>query len=140
VDGGWWPRTRDLTVELSLLLAEVDAAGYPTVWAVNYHRAAWERPPAGIIVDGRNIRMSRFDRPADVAMISLADSSGHKSVDLVVIPADARPDIAERALELAGRQLDVRSADTILALAIADLAGAPVIAGAAITTAISAAG
>jgi Family of unknown function (DUF5994) len=40
VDGGWWPRSLDLGVELPPLLAEVWSGGYD-VFRVSYDLTAW---------------------------------------------------------------------------------------------------
>jgi hypothetical protein len=88
VDGGWWSRSLDLSIELPRLLAERYSAGY------DVHR-----------VEGR--------RTQEVASISLVETSGWRRVCLVVIPAQTDPVSTQQALTLAG--LDgVHRADEIL--------------------------
>jgi hypothetical protein len=120
VDGGWWPRTSDMSVELPKLLAEVSATAYPKVWAITYNLAAWDKPPHYIQVAGRRVRTGGFNRPADKAMVSLADGSGWQHVDLVMIAPDTDPAVAERALALAGQDGDKHRADAIIELAAQD--------------------
>ena len=117
VDGGWWPRTLDMSVELPLLIAQLDATDYPKSWAINYNLASWDKPPHYIVTGGRRVRTGGFNKPADTAMVSLADSSGWNHVDLVMIAPDTDPAVAERALALAATEGDKHRADAIIALA-----------------------
>jgi len=88
IDGDWWSRSLDLSIELPRLLAGRYSAGY------GVHR-----------VEGR--------RTQEVASISLVDSSGWRRVCLVVIPPQTDPVITQRALTLAGLGSDIHHADDI---------------------------
>lgn len=116
VDGGWWPRSSDFATELPQLLKAMDASGYPQTWAVTYNLDRWAQPPHYLRSGGRRVRMGGFHDPVDRAMISLVDSSGWKHVDLVVVPPDTSPEIAERTLRLAGENDDLHRADEIVRL------------------------
>lgn len=104
VDGGWWPRSLDLGFELPTLLSEMFAFGYQ-VHRVSYNMNHWHSP-AKLKVDGREIRLGGF-RNQSRHSISLLDNTSDAAVvswlEIVVIPPDTEPDVAERALELAGR-------------------------------------
>ncbi|WP_067574128.1 DUF5994 family protein [Nocardia acidivorans] len=59
IDGAWWPRTADLTVELPDLLAALRIR----VGAVNrivYDQHTWSSPPWQTIVAGREIRLEPY--------------------------------------------------------------------------------
>jgi len=117
VDGGWWPRTRDLVAELPPLLAAVEAAGYSEIRRVSYALNAWNGPPprkAAML--NRIVRLGGF-RYQDAAGITLIDSGGWKRVSLVVVPPSAAPLLAQRALAIAGTDGDPHHAREILDLA-----------------------
>lgn len=105
VDGGWWPHSLDLAAELPPVLAALDAAGYP-VHRVTYNLVSWQLPPASLTVAGRLISLGGV-RNQSRASITLVDTAHTNSamvnrMHLVVIPPDADPMFAERALRLAG--------------------------------------
>lgn len=115
VDGGWWPRSLDLTAELPSLVAAVEAAGYREVHRVSYALTAWNGPPLRTAVRGRVIKLGGF-RSQDPAEVALVDSSGWRRVTIAVIPPDADPAAARRALALAGTNGDRHDAREILDL------------------------
>ena len=113
VDGGWWPRSLDLRIELPPLLAEVWSAGYD-VFRVSYNLTAWHpAPPRTLTVSGRLVKLGGY-RTQHPASISLVDSSGWKRLDLMVIPPQTDPVFAERALALAGLAGDLHRPGDIL--------------------------
>lgn len=116
VDGGWWPHSLDLTVELPALVAAVEAAGYPEVRRVSYNLTGWINPPRRVTILNRVIKLGGY-RTQDPATISLVDSSGWKRTDLVVIPPRTDPVTAEHAMAMAGSDDDPHRADDILAMA-----------------------
>lgn len=117
VDGGWWPRSLDLTAELPRLLMAVEAAGYGEVSRVSYALTAWDgRPPRKCPMLNRVVKLGGF-QSQDPAEISLVDSSGWKRVTLVVVPPDTDPVVARRALSMAGMNRDQHRAREILELA-----------------------
>jgi hypothetical protein len=119
VDGGWWPRSLDLAVELPPLLTAMWAAGYD-VFRVMYNLTAWDPAPGRLTVSGRRVKLGGY-RLQDKASISLVGDGGWKRVDLVVVPPETDPVVAERALTLAGLDADPHRAAEIL-----DPAGNPV--------------
>jgi hypothetical protein len=114
VDGGWWPRSLDLGIELAPLLAEMFSAGYD-IHRVTYNLARWDPAPRSVAVSGRLVKLGGY-RTQNPALISLVDMSGWKRVDLLVILPDTHPRIAERALSLAGLDGDLHQAEQILEL------------------------
>lgn len=114
-DGGWWPRSLDLAAELRPLLADLRAEGYG-VERVVYHPAAWDPAPEAMTVAGRRVGLEG-SRGGPGASISLIGPPGSARTDLVVIPPQTEPRIAERILALTERGDDLGSAAAHLARA-----------------------
>lgn len=97
VDGQWWPRTRDLAVEIPALVAAVTArlgavdrvCLSPDAWDGRAHRIA--------SLDDRMIRLDWF-AARDRHMITLIAGSSH--LDLLVIPPDTAPVLAVACLSV----------------------------------------
>jgi Family of unknown function (DUF5994) len=116
VDGGWWPRSLDLTAELPALISAAEAAGYNAVRRVTYHLGGWDSAPRRAAMLGRVIKLSGY-RTQVPAAISLVDGSGWDHIDIVVIPPDTDAEAAGRALKMAGEDSDQHRAGEILELA-----------------------
>jgi hypothetical protein len=116
VDGGWWPHSLELTAELPALISAAEAAGLGSVRRVSYHLSGWNPAPRRAAMLGRVIKLSGY-RTQPAAAISLVDGSGWDHIDIVVIPPDTDPDVARRALEIAGDDDDQHRAAEILELA-----------------------
>lgn len=106
VDGGWWPRSLDLAVELPDVLLALFASGY-VVHRVTYNLVGWLSPPAAITVAGRRISLGGV-RNQSRSAITLVDTANTNSptvnrLNLVVVPPDSDPWVAGRALRMAGR-------------------------------------
>ncbi|MBS2965875.1 hypothetical protein KGA66_22695 [Actinocrinis puniceicyclus] len=99
VDGAWWPRSLDLSVELPPLLAELSRAGHD-VARVSYDPAAWNPAPGVLAGPGRPVTLDGSARQAP-ASVSLADISGARHTELVVIAPHTDPHVAQRVLALA---------------------------------------
>jgi hypothetical protein len=98
VDGGWWPRSRDLAAELPALQAVV-AERLGTVESVSYHLGDWDPAARRTVVDGRSVRLAgyRTQHPATVDVLG----ARHR-LTLLVVPPDAAPATAHAALAAAG--------------------------------------
>jgi len=117
VDGGWWPRSLDLIAELPALLTAGEAAGYGEIRRVNFALTAWDgQPPRRSTMLNRVVKLGGF-RSQSPAEITLVESSGWKRFTLVVVPPDADPAAARRALAMAGMSGDLHQAHEILDLA-----------------------
>lgn len=99
VDGGWWPRSLDLSVELPPLLDELDRMGHD-VARITYNPAAWNPAPRVLTGSGRPVTLQGSAHQA-TASVSLADTSGAKRTELVVVPPHTDPRVAQRVLALA---------------------------------------
>ena len=101
VDGGWWPRSRDLSAELPALV-HVLAVRLNQVTEVAYAVEAWDIPPQQLIVDGKPLRLEGF-RSQDQYVLHLTGSDGQR-LSLLVIPPEVATDRAHDALILASRR------------------------------------
>ena len=99
VDGGWWPHSLDLSVELPPLLAAFQSAGYE-VTRVVYHPAQWGPAPRALTGAGRVVRLDRKDSQ-EPTVLSRVDAAGATRTDLIVIPPRTAQRVAERVLALA---------------------------------------
>src|SRR5690348_2230407 len=72
VDGAWWPRSRNLEIELPGLLA-VFWTACREVDRVSYHLDSWLPAPRRLSFEGRQIRLAGFTHQ-DVSMIGFRDS------------------------------------------------------------------
>jgi hypothetical protein len=110
VDGGWWPRSRDLPAELPALLA-VLAVRLGPVESVSYNLDTWAPAPRRITLDGRLVRLAgyRSQHPATIDVLGAA----HRLTLLVVAP-DATPEAAHGALMTAGHRGNADRVDALL--------------------------
>jgi hypothetical protein len=118
VDGGWWPRSRDLPAELPALLA-VLAVRLGPVESVSYNLDAWGPTPRKLTLDGRLVRLAgyRSQHPATIDVLS----AGHR-VTLLVVPPEAAPEAAHGSLRAAGRRANTDRIDALLLAGNADSA------------------
>ena len=110
VDGGWWPRSRDLAAELPGLLA-VLAVRLGRIERVSYHLGDWG-PTGGKISCGAGVvRLGGYrTQRADTVDVLAAGSR----VTLLVVPPETSPQIAHAALMAAGRRGNTDDVGTLL--------------------------
>ncbi|MFI7680915.1 DUF5994 family protein [Actinophytocola sp. NPDC049390] len=110
VDGGWWPRTRDLSDELPALLAALtDRLG--TIERVAYRITEWAPAARRIDNDGRRVKLGGFHHQG-ANTVDVSGSSGTR-VTLLVIP----PDTGTRDAEAIARtSATAQNLDTTIAL------------------------
>jgi hypothetical protein len=117
VDGGWWPRTRELPAELPELQA-VLADRLGPIERVSYRLSDWEQAERRIVVDGALVHLGGYlGRP--VGTVDVIAASGR--VTLLVVPPDTAPGAAHRAL---GAAAQPGNADRVADLLAPDPGGA----------------
>jgi Family of unknown function (DUF5994) len=124
LDGGWWPPSSDLSVELPKLLRELWVTR-PNLTRVAYNMVFWAAAPRRMPIDGRQIRLGGFtysdaQPPTSIdsrQLLRLTDPWQKERLDLLVIPTDTAPAVAHRALTIAGHAGDRRRPDEVLAAA-----------------------
>jgi hypothetical protein len=114
-DGAWWPRSRDLAVEVPELIAELDRRGL-TVERFTYPLEAWSPAPRKLVVMGRVVRTGGF-RSMDPQVVCLSWAGGNRRADLLVVPPETDVITGARALRLCTRRGLPRSPQMVLAAA-----------------------
>ena len=114
-DGGWFPRSDDLAVELPELIAELDRRGV-RVERFTYALEAWLPAPRKVVVGGRVVRTGGF-RSMDAGVVCLTWDGGTRRADLLVVPPETDVITGARALRLCTRRGLPRSPQMVLAAA-----------------------
>jgi hypothetical protein len=95
VDGAWWPRSDDLSIELPDLLA-VLSVRLGTVDRVMYNITEWAKAPARLMTGGRLVRLDGYQRqPANTLEVQGIDRA---KLLLLVVPTNTDPDLAHEAM------------------------------------------
>jgi hypothetical protein len=98
LDGGWWPHTRELTLELPLLVAAFAERGV-RITRVIYHPSLWLIAPPKLRLDGRVVHLGWL-RDIDPNLVSLRTSQD-TGIELLVVPPEASAELAGRAMAAA---------------------------------------
>ena len=114
-DGAWWPRGRDLAVEVPELIAELERRGV-RIERFTYSLDAWLPAPRKVVVNGRVIRTGGF-RSMDPQVVCLTWHGGQRRADLLVVPPETDVLTGARALRLGTRRGLPRSPQMVLAAA-----------------------
>ena len=114
-DGAWFPRSRELAVELPELIAELDRRGV-RLERFTYSLEAWEPAPRKLVLRDRVVRTGGF-RSMDPLVICLTWNGGTKRADLLVVPPETDVLTGARALRLCTRRGLPRSPQMVLAAA-----------------------
>ncbi|MET7685268.1 DUF5994 family protein [Streptomyces sp. NPDC005423] len=93
IDGGWWPRSYDLLVELPQLLAGLPR-DWGTITSVTVNGTTWSAVPGRMLISNQVVRLHRNSTPSAAHTIVLL-APGHGRWDLLVVP----PDTTEQAAE-----------------------------------------
>jgi Family of unknown function (DUF5994) len=114
-DGAWFPRSRDLGVELPELIAELERRGV-RVERFTYSLESWQPVPRKMEVSGRILRTGGF-RSMDAQVVCLTWGGGTRRADLLVVPPETDVLTGARALRLCTRRGLPRSPQMVLAAA-----------------------
>jgi hypothetical protein len=115
-DGAWWPRSRDLAVEVPELIAELERRGV-RVERFTFALDAWQRPaPRKFVVNGRVVRTGGF-RSMDPQVVCLTWRGGQRRADLLVVPPETDVLTGARALRIGTRRGLPRSPQMVMAAA-----------------------
>ena len=98
LDGGWWPHTRELTLELPLLVGAFAERGI-RVTRVTYHPALWLIAPPKLRLDGRVVHLG-WQREIDPNLVILQTAHDTR-IELLVVPPEASAQLAARAMAAA---------------------------------------
>jgi hypothetical protein len=114
-DGAWFPRTRDLAVEVPELIAELDRRDV-RVERFTYALDAWTPVARKIVVQGRVVRTGGF-RSMDPGVVCVTWAGGNRRADLLVVPPETDVLTGVRALRLCTRRGLPRSPQMVMAAA-----------------------
>ncbi|MGH3756903.1 DUF5994 family protein [Actinophytocola sp.] len=111
VDGAWWPRSRDLSTELPVLLA-VLAVRLGPILRVSYNLPNWDAAPRRLDIGGRQVRLGGFraQHPHTVDVIGPNSSR----LTLLVLPPATDRVAAHQTLMTASRRDNVDGIDRLL--------------------------
>jgi hypothetical protein len=112
VDGGWWPRSRDLTAELAAL-AEVLAVRLGRIERVSYGLSAWDTAPRRVDVDGFPVRLEGFTYQAQNVIHVTGSKTGR--ISLLVVPPGMTDTAGHDAMMTAGHRGNADRPEEILA-------------------------
>jgi hypothetical protein len=113
VDGGWWPRSRDLTTELAAL-AEVLTVRLGRIERVSYGLSNWD--PAPRKVGAHGLRLEGFTYQ-DQNIVHVTGSRGGR-ISLFVVPPGLIDTAGHDAMMIAGRRDNADRPEEILAAVI----------------------
>ncbi|TCO54253.1 DUF5994 family protein [Actinocrispum wychmicini] len=114
VDGAWWPRSRDLSVELPELLV-VLAVRLGHVVRVTYNLDAWHPTARHLIAQGGVVRLEGFrSQPADIVTVIGTD---RQRLTLLVVPPNTSPANAHHTMMTASSRGNRDSLEGLLAAA-----------------------
>ncbi|MFD7454944.1 DUF5994 family protein [Kitasatospora sp. NPDC059827] len=104
LDGAWWPRSRDLLVELPALAAELDAR-WGRLTRITLNPAQWPVIPRRIPVTGHTVHAGWFTTEQDEHTIAVF-SYAPLRLNLLVVPPETDAVDAARLLAEAARPTD----------------------------------
>jgi hypothetical protein len=116
VDAAWWPRSSNLTVELTHLLHVAYESGFRATRIAYRLDDRWTAPPDQVAFDARQVKVSGYhNHHRD--MITLVDDRSHERLNVMVVPPETPPALARRALRIAIIHADPIPGTDLLALA-----------------------
>jgi hypothetical protein len=116
LDGAWWPRSQDLSVEVPELAAELENRCQIRFTRLIYNPATWLPAPHKLWPAGRRVNLGWFTE-IDPHLITLTTTTGRR-LELLVIPPDTDPAVAALALTSASSPHNDRHASAVLDAAV----------------------
>jgi Family of unknown function (DUF5994) len=111
VDGGWWPRSRDLAAELPALLG-VLAVRLGRIERVSYHLGEWDPTARKIRAEGGVVLLEGF-HAQHVNTVDVL--TARQRVTLLVVPPELPAQAAHAALMAAGQRGNTDDVESLLA-------------------------
>ncbi|MFE5810054.1 DUF5994 family protein [Streptomyces sp. NPDC056491] len=110
LDGAWWPRSRDVTIELPALITALTAHLGP-ITRVGVDASAWGDVPTRLVIDGQVVHLDADPVGDDTVLVT----RGHNDhFALLVVPPDTTADAAREAMARAVRADNITQATQIL--------------------------
>jgi hypothetical protein len=111
LDGGWWPQTRDLAVELADLVDHFPAQSGRVVRAL-VSPPDWDTAPRIVPVSGRYVKVGAF--PRDDTHLVLLKTSDRRTLHVVVVPPGFTPAQGDEALRASAEAGNGQTATDVL--------------------------
>ncbi|MFJ5136448.1 DUF5994 family protein [Streptomyces sp. NPDC088707] len=111
LDGAWWPRSRDLTLEIPPLVDAL-AGHFGRITRVTVNPARWPVVPHKVAVAGHTVHVGWFTEQDPDKMILLSYAVGR--CDLLVVPPDTEPAAAARLMASAAVPGSVLAAGVLM--------------------------
>ena len=118
LDGAWWPRSRDMALELPALVTELDRV-WGRITRVTVHESVWPDLPARVPVGVHVVRLGWFgpeQERDDLCLLSFKTGRW----DLLVIPPECDPACAARLMAAAADVHETRDATALLSATAAE--------------------
>ncbi|MFJ3961949.1 DUF5994 family protein [Streptomyces sp. NPDC090036] len=110
LDGAWWPRSRDVRIELPALITALTAHLGP-ITRVGLDASAWRDVPTRLVIDGQVVHLDADPVGDDTVLVT----RGHNDhFALLVVPPDTTADAAREAMARAVRADNITQATQIL--------------------------
>jgi hypothetical protein len=122
LDGAWWPRSHDPVVEVSDLVAALEARQIP-IANIMLNPSGWDSHPRRIGVAGGTVRLGWFTT-LDAGLV-IATTHGDRRVDLLVVSPDTSTASADTAMTLASSGPDALTAAAVWAATSAQTSAPP---------------
>ena len=111
LDGGWWPQSRDLTVELTDLANHFPPASGRIVRAL-FSPPDWDTAPRRLHVGAGQVKVGSF--PHDDTHIMVLTTSDRTVLRVLVVPPTLTPDQGDEAMLAAATDAYAHSAASLL--------------------------
>ncbi|ROR43471.1 DUF5994 family protein [Kitasatospora cineracea] len=112
LDGAWWPRSRDLLLELPTLAAEIDER-WGRITRITVNPAQWPVIPRRIPVTGHIVHAGWFTIEQDPHMIMVCSYTPRR-LNLLVVPPQTDAVEAARLMAEAADPANTRTASELL--------------------------
>ncbi|KOU81450.1 hypothetical protein ADK94_26350 [Streptomyces sp. XY593] len=110
LDGAWWPRSRNVTIELPALITALTAHLGP-ITRVGLDTSTWQDVPTRLVIDGQVVHLDADPVGDDTVLVT----RGHNDhFALLVVPLDTTADAAREAMARAVRADNITQATQIL--------------------------
>ncbi|MFJ4666664.1 DUF5994 family protein [Kitasatospora purpeofusca] len=114
LDGAWWPRSRNLLLELPALAADIDAR-WGRITRITVNPAQWPVIPRRIPVAGHTVHAGWFTTEQDEHTIAVF-SYAPRRLNLLVVPPETDADDAARLMAEAAGSANTTGASDLLAV------------------------
>jgi hypothetical protein len=112
LDGGWWPRSWDPLAELPGLVLAL-SAWYRPIAHLMLSSDTWDGRFRRLAVGPMVVRIGWFSTQSPAVLIAITNTGDQ--IDILVVPPQTPPDVADLALAAAADPADGRRAPEILA-------------------------